>query len=132
MSTEYHVEYRIEVNAETPREAAEKVATILAGGGAERGVYHVRRHSASGTAHWEEAFDLGECAHCDARAEDGADLGYGPNGDLCYECSMREQGYTECPNCGEWKPVGEIYDYDFPNGKVTMCMECKHNADRSG
>ena len=55
--TEYHVEYRIEVEADTPEDAAVLVAGILAHGGAERGVYHVRRHAA-GTPRAEVAIDL--------------------------------------------------------------------------
>lgn len=42
--TEFHVEYRIEVEADSAEEAAQKVADILGDGGAARGAYHVRPH----------------------------------------------------------------------------------------
>lgn len=43
---EWHVEYRIEVEAESAEDAADIVRDILATGGAERGAYHVRPHVA--------------------------------------------------------------------------------------
>lgn len=46
--TEWHVEYRIEVEAETPEDAAQTVADILSMGGAQRGAYHVREHVIGG------------------------------------------------------------------------------------
>lgn len=45
MTSEWHVEYRIEVDAESAEDAARQVATMLANGGAERGVYQVSLHS---------------------------------------------------------------------------------------
>lgn len=62
MSKEWHVEYRIEVEAESAEEAARKVAVLLANGGAERGVYHVHEHtavSASAFLKDETEVDLG-------------------------------------------------------------------------
>lgn len=126
MSTEFHVEYRIEVTADSPREAALQVAQLLTER-AERGVYHVRRHSASGTAHWEEAIDLSACAKCGT--ED--DVGYGKDDDLCYDCYMESTGWVLCPNCGEWVE-GPLNEWPELNPPVIMCDSCLHNARRSG
>lgn len=61
--SEFHVEYRIEVEADTHEQAARKVARMLANGGAARGSYAVRTHPARFTLHPEFAditVDLGE------------------------------------------------------------------------
>lgn len=57
--TEFHVEYRIEVNAETHEAAARKVARLLANGGARRGEYAVSVHS-DVLQHVVASVDLGE------------------------------------------------------------------------
>lgn len=131
--TEYHVEYRIEVDAESPEEAARKVAAILGGGGAGRGVYHVAE---TGRLDCVEEVDLSrlECNGCKrpaAEVEDGL-LGYGEHGDLCYECYMRANDYVECPQCDQWVQVNEVETYQTPNGPVRMCSGCHHDARRSG
>lgn len=56
--TEFHVEYRIEVDADNPRAAAEQVAGILANGGAQRGVYHVSEFLGAGRQAWVQEIDL--------------------------------------------------------------------------
>lgn len=133
--TEYHVEYRIEVDAESPEEAARKVAAILAGGGAGRGAYHVREHH-FGTEYDEVEIDLSliECNGCKRPAAEVEDeeLGYGEHGDLCYECFMRYTGNAECPQCDQWVAASDIETWHTPNGPTRMCSSCVHNARRSG
>jgi hypothetical protein len=131
--TEYHVEYHIEVDAESPEEAARKVAAILAGGGAGRGVYHVAENHLRDQVE-EIDLSLTECNGCKrpaAEVEDG-ELGYGADGDLCYECFMRYTGHATCPQCDEWVDASEIDTWHTTNGPVRMCSGCVHNARRSG
>lgn len=53
---DYEVVYRIHVYAEDPEAAAEKVAALLADGGAERGFYEVTETQ----THTVHGIDLGE------------------------------------------------------------------------
>ncbi len=131
--TEYHVEYRIEVDAESYEDAARKVAAILASGGAGRGVYYVNNHET------EEAFnatrvDLSqiECNDCKRPAAEVGKPGYGDTEDLCSDCNLLRQGFTRCPQCDQWVRANEVETYQTPNGPVRMCSGCHHDARRSG
>lgn len=129
--TEYHVEYRIEVDAASPEEAALAVADILAGAGGRRGVYHVREH-VDGSDEVEVDLSLVQCSNCQRTVHDGAEVGYGEAGDLCYECNMRAEGYVECPQCDQWVEANEVHEYNSSNGPIKMCQSCMHDARRSG
>lgn len=106
--TEFHVEYRIEVEAETARDAVEKVADMLGDGGAARGNYHVMPNLmviGMPLRPGEIEIDLDP-------EEQRADIVERP-----------------CVECGE-EAVGDV-GYTFRNGTV-MCSGCTHDAYRSG
>lgn len=102
--TEFHVEYRIEVEADAPEDAASLVASILANGGAERGVYHVKEHGIEAV---ETVVDLDR--------------------DGCVA-----DGMTRCPNCGEITDEDDMHHWPNLVEPVHMCSGCLHNARRSG
>lgn len=127
--TEYHVEYRIEVDAESREEAARKVAYLLANGGAGRGSYQV---TAPNDATWDVDLSLIECNTCKQPASDDVELGYGEDEDLCHDCHMKAEGYVECPNCNGWRRAYEMNHWPELKEPVSMCDSCEHNARRSG
>lgn len=131
--TEYHVEYRIEVDAESHEEAARKVAAILAGGGAGRGVYHVNDTRQS-RIHEAVEIDLSqlECNACKRPASEAGELGYGEHDDLCYDCMMKADGYVTCPGCGELRQSGDIDTWHIDGRVIERCSSCVHNIRRSG
>lgn len=104
--TEYHVEYRIEVDAESAREAALKVAAILADGGAERGVYHVREHDAGGPGREraEVEIDLGACSECGHEVEEHTRLDR-----RCDECAD-ERTCSRCDDVVETLSTDDLCD----------------------
>lgn len=122
--TEYHVEYRIETEANSPMEAAEQVAALLMER-ADRGVYSVREH-VEGSVEVEIDLDS-DLRECDACGDEVATLS---SDDLCDGCVA--EGKRRCPNCGEWKPADEMNHWPKLAEPISMCDSCEHDARRSG
>lgn len=132
--TEYHVEYRIEVEAESPEAAARKVAAILTYGGAERGVYHVRKHNhaGAGVEFAEVEIDLEDIDEDRVCQECEEEVTFLSSDNLCDGCVEYLATTEVCPNCGERVPKGEMNHWPGLKPPVSMCNSCEHNARRSG
>lgn len=127
---EYHVEYRIEVEASTPEDAVALVAGILASGGAERGSYHVMPFAGEqmplrpGEIEIDLDLDERECSRC------GDEVQILNSRDECSACEEARSKGRVCSRCAEDISPDDMHSHK--KGGLTICGSCVHNEKRSG